>query len=146
MAVNRSRRAGLRPMARRSCQHPGTRQSSCGASLTASASGLSPDIGEPANLCSSSVGKTVKVTVLPTPTPRSPGERRRRPLQMCSLTLQKWQRCGPSVQVFAQRRPHRVGILGQDPQDLGRGIGQVPDDAGRPQVPLFVLCHCVGKT
>jgi WD40 repeat protein len=22
----------------------------------------------------------------------------------------------------------------------------VPDDAERPQVPLFVLCHCVGKT
>jgi hypothetical protein len=54
-----------------------TTQSSCGASQTASASGLLPDIGEPANPCSSSVGKTVEVTVLPTPTPRSAGERRR---------------------------------------------------------------------
>jgi WD40 repeat protein len=35
------------------------------------------------------VGKTVNVTVLPTPTPRSAGERRRRPLHMCSLTFQK---------------------------------------------------------
>ena len=89
MAVILSRRAGLRPMVRRSCQHPMTRQSSCGASLTASASGLSPDIGEPANPCSSSVGKTVEVTVLPTSSPRSAGERRRRPLYMCSLTFQK---------------------------------------------------------
>jgi len=37
---------------------------------------------------------------------------------------------------FAPRQDHRVGILGQDPQDLGRGIGHVQGDAGRPQVPL----------
>ena len=97
------------------------------------------------------VGKTVKVTILPTPTPRSAGERRRRPLQMCSLTFQKkWQWCGLCMRFCAPRQDHRVGIRRQDRQDLGRGIGQVPEDAERPQVPLFVLCHCgrqiAGKT
>ena len=38
-------------------------------------------------------------------------------------------RVGPKV-------PDRVRILGQDPQDMGRGIGHVQGDAGRPQVPL----------
>jgi hypothetical protein len=54
------------------------------------------------------------------------------------------------VRFCAPRQDHRVGIRRQDRQDLGRGIGQVPDDAERPQVPLFVFCHCgrqiVGKT
>ncbi len=93
-----------------------TKQSSCGASQTASASGLSPDIGEPANPCSSSVGKTVKVTVLPTPTPRSAGERRRRPVYMCSLTFQKNGRTLPNSQssdwVFAcDFAPHGKTIV-----------------------------------
>ena len=62
------------------------------------------------------------------------------------MTLKKWQLVCLGVRFCAPRQDHRVGILGQDPQDLGRGIGHVPDDAERPQVPLFVLCHGVGKT
>ena len=62
----------------------------------------------------------------------------------------KWQLLGFSVRFCARRQDHRVGIQGQDCKDLGRGIGHVQEDAGRPQVPLFVLCHCgrqiVGKT
>ena len=54
------------------------------------------------------------------------------------------------MQVCARWQDARVSFLGQDCQDLARGIGHVQDDAERPQVPLFVLCHCgrqnVGKT
>jgi len=53
-----------------------TKQSRCGTCQTANASRLSPDIGEPPL-------RSVACA------PRSPGERRRRELQMCSLTLQE---------------------------------------------------------
>jgi hypothetical protein len=97
-------------------------------------------------------GKTVKVTVLPTALPQ-----RGRGVDDHYIFVpdisKKWQSLGFSVRFCARRQDHRVsipgcwqdyrvGILGPDPQDLGRGIGQVSDDAERPQVPLFVLCHC----
>ena len=39
----------------------------------------------------------------------------------------------------------KIIIRGQGPQDLGRGIGQVPGDAERPQVPLLVCAIAWAK-
>ena len=91
MAVITSWHAIGRPTARLSSRHPWTRPSRSGTRHRARARRRWKATGTSFGL-RHGVGKNVKLTVFPMPQPRSGGERRRRPLHMCSLTFKnKWQ-------------------------------------------------------
>ena len=124
-----------------------TTRSSCGRRRPENASTPWKATGTFVGLCYC-VGKTVKVTVLPTPTPRSAGERRRRPLYMCSLTFQK----NGSGQVIAcDFAPDGKTVVSASQDDKTVRIWDV--ESGKCLTTLEghrYLCHCgrqiVGKT
>ena len=67
----------------------------------------------------------------------SPGHRGRGVEKLTkNMTFEKMAAIGSGASSFHPRQDHRVRIRRQDPQDMGRGIGHVQGDAGRPQVPF----------